>query len=128
MTRMRAVAALAQCGFGALLIGSLTGCSPDWAESTLRIDYDEVDRGKVVACAELSSADSHRENQAAPRLIEVSDVTVEEIANEALSIKGTTTVLRDNGDERYEWTCTVTVAEGEDTLHAELTSIDRVER
>ena len=109
-----------------MLLGALAGCSPDWGESTLRIEYYESDRGKVSACAELSASVEHRVEKAAPRLIEVKDVEVNAATGGVWEIGGMTLVHRSSGDEHYSWTCQVTIDRDRRTLDAELLSFQRM--
>jgi hypothetical protein len=107
------------------LLGTTVACSADWGESTLRIEYSEPDRGRVTACAELSASASHRENKKGPRLIEVSQVRVDDKPGNTWAVGGVTSVIRDGSDEHYEWTCVVRFHEDSKTLMAELVSIER---
>lgn len=104
----------------------LAGCSSNWGESTLRVDYFGVDEGKVNACALLSGGLEHREDQGTSQMLVVRDIEVTDSVPGIWEIAGVTEVLHDDEDEHLAWSCRVSVDRDEMTMSADLLEIETV--
>ena len=97
---------------------ALVGCTSDWGESYLKVNYNGPDRGRVTACAELTVGAISLADPRPPGVIQVGDVDVTVTASAEWEIAAVTNA----GHGDYAWTCRVTVDAESRTLSAELGS------
>ena len=97
---------------------ALVGCTSDWGESYLKVNYNGPDRGKVTACAEPPVGAISRDDPSAPGAFQVNDIEVTDTASGEWEVAAVTNA----GKGDYAWTCRVTIDAETRTLSAELGS------